>query len=753
MVNNVRSLVTAIVATLWLAVVIPARAADEILVQDSPAGAIEVAAVVCLSGDEQPFGQPGLEGMQLAIDEANRRGDAPRIKLRIYNEESDVKAAQHAAEAIVKSPAVLVLGSVFTYLSLVEGPVFARAGIAALPTATSDLITRNPTTFRVSLKNSEEGTLLATYLSRVLGSRRVDLLSTDDGYGGTLRSGFQAAADRLGLQVTSITFKTPEEADQAARTVADDPSRPAVALLMLATPAARIIPILRRGGVAGPIVGSIALGDEDFRARLAREPEEQAHPGALVDGLYATAPMILDSANAETLAFAERFRTRYGHDPSWVATSAYDSAQAAVAAIRAAAAAAGAADPAALRAGVLRSLAALDGPTHSVHGLLGPIWFDQDRGRTEAIRVGRFSGGHYISAPVQIVPVPLPSASEMASGAVFELAPGHYGRLQRVVYSGVFLNDISHIDLQRSSFGADFYVWLRYARDAGADSIDPAEISFPNMLSGGFDPSRPAEQGEMPDGTVYRLWRVQGEFRNDYDLHAFPFDRQRLELPFYNARGASDRIIYVLDRRTSAGAAPADPAAGHTAPIASPTAFAELTQWQALGGTERRENLVTGSALGDPRRIGSEDYRELSGFIATFDVQRRWLSTVAKTLMPLLLMTLIIYATLHFPPVLIKERVTVAVTGALSGAVLLTAINSQLGGVGYTIAIEYAFFMFFGLTTFIIVAALAGHHLRHGKHEHWAKVTEQGTRVVFILAILGVAAGAWWVAAGTGTAG
>jgi ABC-type branched-subunit amino acid transport system substrate-binding protein len=750
-VGNVRFLLTAVLAALWLAAQ-PARAADETPAQDSPAGAIEVAAVVCLSGDEQPFGQPGLEGMQLAIDEANRRGDAPRIKLRICNEESDVKAAQRAAEAIVKSPAVLVLGSVFTFLSLVEGPVFARAGIAALPTATSDLITRNPTTFRVSLKNSEEGTLLATYLSRVLGSRRVDLLSTDDGYGGTLRSGFMAAADRLGLQVTSITFKTLEEAEQAAHTVADDPARPAVALLMLATPAARIIPILRRGGVTGPIVGSIALGDEDFRARLAREPEEQAHPGALVDGLYATAPMILDSANAETLAFAERFRARYGHDPSWVATSAYDSGQAAVAAIRAAAAA-GAADPAALRAGVLRALTALDAPAHSVHGLLGPIWFDQDRGRTEAIRVGRFSGGHYISAPVQIVPVPLPSASEMASGAVFELAPGHYGRLQRVVYSGVFLNDISHIDLQRSSFGADFYVWLRYARDAGADSIDPAEISFPNMLSGGFDPARPAEQGEMPDGTVYRLWRVQGEFRNDYDLHAFPFDHQRLELPFYNARGASDRIIYVLDRRASAGGAPADPAAGRTAPIASPDAFAELTQWQALGGTERRENLVTGSALGDPRRIGSQDYRELSGFIATFDVQRRWLSTVAKTLMPLLLMTLIIYATLHFPPVLIKERVTVAVTGALSGAVLLTAINSQLGGVGYTIAIEYAFFMFFGLTTFIIVAALAGHHLRHGKHERWAKVTEQGTRAVFILAILGVAAGAWWVAAGAGTAG
>ena len=162
---------------------------------------------------------------------------------------------------------------------------------------------------------------------------------------------------------------------------------------------------------------------------------------------------------------------------------------------------------------------------------------------------------------------------------------------------------------------------------------------------------------------------------------------------------------------------------------------------------------MTNSSLGDPRREGVESYRELSGFVATFDVKRRALATVAKTLMPLLLMTLIIYATLHFPPVLIKEKVTVAITGALSGAVLLTAINSQLGSVGYTIAIEYAFFVFFGLTTFIIVTALAAQHFRHIKRERMAVATERGTRAVFLLAILGLLAGAWWVSGSVGAVG
>jgi ABC-type branched-subunit amino acid transport system substrate-binding protein len=711
-----------------------------------PPGALHIAALLSMTGYEQPLSVSAREGMDLALDEANRRSDGPPIAADIYDEASNSGGAAKAAQAAAASPAVLALGSLFTFLHVVEGPILANAGMAALATATSDVITRNATTFRVNYKNTQESGLMATYLDRVLGQRRADVIVVDDGYGAALRAGFDAAAQRLQLDVTYLTFRTPAEAAAAADTVIHDPGHPAVALLMLDNDAARLLALLRRGGVTAPVIGPIALGGSVFAGAVAKEAEEQHHPGALTDGVYATSPVILDSAGAVTLGFAARYRARYGHDPDWAATTWHDTAVLAIAAIRHAAAN-GAHDTAALRRAVLAYLQSLDGPAHAVQGALGPIWFDQDRSKVPApIRVGRFSAGKFESAPLQIVPVAAPASSEIASGAVFEMAPQRFARLQRVVYSGIFLNEVPHIDIAKSSFGADFYVWLRYARDAGHDAIDPADINFPNMISGSFDPARPAETGVMPDGTVYRLWRVQGEFRNDFDLHNFPFDQQRLELPFFNASGASDRIVYVLDRRSNAAA---------TSPlslVASATAFTALTQWQPLGGTERRDNLVTPSTLGDPRLAVSQGFRELAGFVAEFRVKRLALSTVVKSLMPLLLMTLIIYTTLHFPPVLIKEKVTVAVTGALSGAVLLVAINTQLGSVGYTIAIEYAFFVFFGLTTFSIVAALAAHHLRHIKHDHFALATETGARVVFALAvaclvvgalIVSPAAGAW----------
>jgi hypothetical protein len=154
---------------------------------------------------------------------------------------------------------------------------------------------------------------------------------------------------------------------------------------------------------------------------------------------------------------------------------------------------------------------------------------------------------------------------------------------------------------------------------------------------------------------------------------------------------------------------PNERAAETASPIAA-MAFRDLTQWDPIGAHERRENLVTASALGDPRRVGAESYRELSGFLVSIDLHRRTLATLAKTLLPLVLMTLIMYASLYFPVALVKEKVTVAITAALSGAVLLTAINSQLGSIGYTIMVEYAFFVFFGLSTLCIASVLAAAH-------------------------------------------
>ena len=68
------------------------------------------------------------------------------------------------------------------------------------------------------------------------------------------------------------------------------------------------------------------------------------------------------------------------------------------------------------------------------------------------------------------------------------------------------------------------------ARRDGGDA-DPTQIEFPDMVRGTFDKDRVAGQRELSDGTTYRLWRLTGDFKNDFDLRRYPADRQRLQVP------------------------------------------------------------------------------------------------------------------------------------------------------------------------------------------------------------------------------
>jgi branched-chain amino acid transport system substrate-binding protein len=322
------------------------------------------------------------------------------------------------------------------------------------------------------------------------------------------------------------------------------------------------------------------------------------------------------------------------------------------------------------------------------------------------------------------------------------------------------------VDIAQSTFTADLYLWMRFARNRGTAGADPTDVDFPDLVRGNFDGRQPVAQHDLDDGTTYRLWRLRGDFKNNYDLHRYPADRQSLVVQFFNAHAPSDHLVYVIDRRSFdvlAGAAPitlgssfgsarADEAArapadafeaGAFGGAVAPAAFRNLTQWEAVRATERRDNLVTPSALGDPGLVGLERMRELSGFNVTVDLNRRVFATLAKTLLPMGLMALIMFASLYFPHALVKEKVTVAITAALSGAVLLTSINSQLGNVGYVIAVEYGFYVFFALCLLCIISVLTAERFRTAGRTSMALVVEEIGRYMFLLGVVGTAAIGW----------
>jgi branched-chain amino acid transport system substrate-binding protein len=707
---------------------------------EAQGSALKLAVVASLNSVDDEF----VDGVRLAVEEANAAGRRPRIVLDVVGDQGTEAGAREAAARVVGSDALAVTGPTLSTLSLAAGPIFAEAGLVSIVSVVeSDLVTRNATTFHANFKNSDIGQWLAIYIRHVLRRTQAVVVFVDNGYGETIVTGFKRGAAQLGLETTFLSFKTAAERDEAGRTVAAMPEKPAIVLAMLDTDAVPLVTELRRRGVDTPILGGSGLADDAFAASFKDLPEEHERRGFFTKDVYGSAPVILDSANAATLAFAERFRKRFGQDrmtAPWVAVQGYDAGRLAVRALYAAARAGAGKGVPARRRLVFDYLKTLDSPSHSVPGLLGPIWFAPDRSRSLPVRIGRFEKGLFESAPVQLVPVAAPSRDGIAAGQLIEIGPGRYLRRQQVVYTGIYLNEISRIDVADSTFSADFYVWMRYAPGIATAEADPAQIEFPDMVRGRFDKDHPARQRDLDDGTIYRMWHVSGDFKNDFDLHRYPADIQSLDIQFFNARASSNRLIYVVDRSSQEGA----DTAGRSA---SRTAFRNLTQWESRRIAQGRDNLVTESAVGDPALVGVNSQRELSGFVLQAEVQRLIGMALIKTLLPLGLVTLIVFATLFFPPAMAAAKVTVAVTAGLSGAVLLAAINAQLGNVGYVFAVEYGFYVFFALCLTSVVTALVSEKWRLAERPTVA--VDRAGRIVFVLGVLGaitaavIAIGQW----------
>jgi branched-chain amino acid transport system substrate-binding protein len=731
----------------------------------------KIAVATSLTGSGQFAGRTQMDAVRFAVEEANAAGATPPLELNVYDDKSTEDGARQAAHEIATSEALAVVGPSLTVLSLTAGPIYAEAGIVSVvPTAHGDRITDNATTFRTVFSTGEIGEALVNYLHYVLGGKRAIVVFKDNGYGRPFADGFKSASERLGVSADYFAFTNNADREEAVHRAAATPGQPAILLGMTFEDAVPAMVALRRRNAQGLILGTATMARAGFADLFKDQPEEQKTPGYFTRGVYAASPMILDSANADMLAFAERYRARYGKEPSWEAAQGYDAVNLVAAAVRAAFAG-GAADLRARRETVRAYLASLNGPANAISGVTGPIWFTGTRGRQQAVRIGRFHGTLFESAPLQLVPVSSPTAAEIASGAIIETGPGLFARRQQVVYSGVFVNEISRVDVAQSTFTADFYLWLRFASGAGAGAAVPTEIDFPDLVRGNFDAARPVAEGNLDDGTTYRLWRIRGDFKNDFDLHHYPYDRQKLVMRLFNARAASDRIVYVQDRRSigeSAGvpaaldsppvpggalAGPAVPdsasasSEGRTGGTVAPPAFRNLTQWKPLRADQLRDVLVTESALGDPRLVGVERVRELSGYRVEFELRRRTIATLAKTLLPLMIMTLIMLASLYFPHALVKEKSTVVITAALSGAVLLSAVNAQLGAVGYTMAVEYVFYIFFSLCLLCIVSVLAAERLRVAGKAGVAVRTEILTRAIFLSTMAATIILAWIVTA------
>jgi hypothetical protein len=294
--------------------------------------------------------------------------------------------------------------------------------------------------------------------------------------------------------------------------------------------------------------------------------------------------------------------------------------------------------------------------------------------------------------------------------------------LQRVVATGIDLARLDRVDTKEGTFHADFYFWMRYAH---GDTL-PTEVEFADF-SGTFDPAHPL-RSSVEEGIDYRVWRVSGTFKGNFNLHAYPFDTQALVIRLRNREHPREQIAYAIDT----SGLTLDPS-GRS--IGNPEAFSDLQLWRVVVVAPFVASSSIQSTLGEPALFGTSNRTEYGGFSLAVVVQRNVVAFMIKALLPLFLLMLVVFATLFFPPSLAKERLTIPVTGILTSAVLLISITNQLPPLGYTVALEYIFYVFFSLCLLAMVIGLLSEVLRNKTfHKHVVRIDLFG-RVAYVTVV------------------
>ena len=315
-------------------------------------------------------------------------------------------------------------------------------------------------------------------------------------------------------------------------------------------------------------------------------------------------------------------------------------------------------------------------------------------------------------------------SKEMRAGHIVNIDDKFFW-LQRVVYAGIDIAHLSSVDLKAGTFNVDFYLWLRYG---GHDDL-PSHIELPSLQRGSFDPSHPAETGKEDD-LNYRVWRVSGDIKAELDLHDFPFDSQSLLVRFQNHEASREQIAYVID---TSGLHLHRPDPG---PVGARSAFRDLQLWHVADIRYFVDAFSISSTQGKTAFFDTDDRNEYGGFDTAIVVQRDVVAFMVKTLVPLFLLALVVFATLFFPPSLTKERTTIPVTGILTSAVLLISIGNQLPSLGYTMALEYIFYVFFALCLMAMCAGFIGEILRNRTYHGHAIAVDRIARLAYGAVVL-----------------
>ena len=660
-------------------------------------------------------GQDMLKGIRLCLEQlkTEKKMTDKNIGLLVFDDKNDEQTAiRIASEISADNRIILVLGHYYSSAAIAAGEIYKKNGIPAITaTASSDSVTiGNEWYFRVIPPNGYEGGFIANYL-KLSGKSAVSIIFISNNYGINLSDNFEKTAVGIGLSI-----KKKWGIDPNSRTLSEDLEKIGAELRAEGDPGTiffatyetegmKIIASFNYPGTPYSIIGADAFSSLSFSEAFNVYPQERIKPGYYTDGIYAVSPFMAAIGNEKSQAFAENFIKTYGYEPTWEPVCYYDAMRVAVEAIERAEI--DSKDSARKNRKKIRdALAEFSSPDVSVKGITGNIYFDENRNFIRPMAVGIFQLQKLLPAFVQFYPISTlkPDTSKDA-GKIFVINNKPM-TLTNIVYAGIDINEISHIDKAKSTCTVDFYLWFRFQADS-----DVRSLVFMNAV-------KPIELGkpileESDKGITTQTYHVKADFRFDSYLQKYPFDHRSVSVAFRHADKPRNSLIFIPDT------------------LGLPRSGSNMDKRLNVNGWNIKDSNCYQKIA---TVITNGQSSEYSQFIASAHVERKGMGFAVKTLFPFFIIPILLFFVYGIPANRIKDRMLVCIAGIIACGIFHALIWSDFRLLPYTVAIEYVCFVIYGLSAAGGFISSAEYILRGSANK--CRLLNLGGKIIHSLAVI-----------------
>lgn len=279
--------------------------------------AAKIGFTAALTGGAAAYGKSEEEGVRLAVEEINKKGDFP-IDLLVEDTKAVPADSMNATKKLIQEKVSMIIGPMTSNEAKAAGPIIQNAKVPSLEiSVTAENITDiGDCIFRNSVPESKNIPQTVKKTHKLLGYKTAAILyAHDNEQHVTAQKYFQKTMEEEGVQVIDVeTFGSKDSEYSAQLTNIQHKAPDVIVVCSYYQEGSCILKKMREMGMDQPV-----LGDNGFVS-----PELGKMAGAAADNVYVSSMWSADRKDEKVQKFVENYTKAYGRAPDQFAASAYD---------------------------------------------------------------------------------------------------------------------------------------------------------------------------------------------------------------------------------------------------------------------------------------------------------------------------------------------------------------------------------------------------------------------------------------------